>query len=347
MLDSGAFAVWNRGKSIDLGDYIKFCLSYPGCTNYVALDVIPGKPGYVPKPADREKSCQMSWDNYQRMLKSLPFEKVIPVFHQNEDFKWLEKYIDFGTPYVGISPANDKTTGQKIKWLKEVEKYIFDSSGQPIIKTHGFAVTAFKLMKMFKWHSVDSASWIRVSSYGKVYVPHEKAGEFLYDIAPTLLSCSPKSPAKDDKHQHIDNLNRNPLLLGRVDRWFDEVKVKRGQFEMVEVEEGYKKGKGELKFEGKKEAMSGFVKAKVPKKQVLRVLKKGVITCHQTRFWVNKIFLERANEVLPVDHIYFAGAAGSLADGIEFKLKKRLFSYYDLMNNKSAMKAFEGHFERV
>lgn len=350
MLDSGAFAVWNRGKTVDLDAYIQFCKENENCSYYVALDVIPGRPGFVPRDEDREKSCQMSWDNYQKMLKTLPIEKVIPVFHQNENFKWLDKYLDFGTPYVGISPANDKTTGQKLAWLKQVKKHIFDTAGQPIVKTHGFAVTSYKLMKLFQWHSVDSASWVRHSAYGTVYVPQLKNGEWVYDEPPTLLSVSPKSPSKNDKAKHITN--QTEIAMQRIDRWFSELGVRLGSFELVDIEEGYKKKKGELAYSEVKGSYAGYSSGFAPlgnedKKQVLRIKEKGLMTCHQMRFWVNKTFIQRANKVLPVNHIYFAGAAGSLVDKVEYKLKRRLLSYHDLGISKSARKVFDTYMEMM
>ena len=102
ILDSGAFSVWTKGISIDINQYIDFCKQHPLISYYVNLDVIPGIPNKhkTVNKKTTEEAAQKSWENYQRMLEYFPIEKVIPVFHQNEDFKWLNKYIEFGTPYI-------------------------------------------------------------------------------------------------------------------------------------------------------------------------------------------------------------------------------------------------------
>lgn len=333
ILDSGAFSVWNRGETIDLDEYIRFCSDAPTCSYYVNLDIIPGKPNDVKSktPALIESACQGGWDNYQKMLKTLPLEKVIPVFHQGDSFNWLERYLNFGTPYIGISPANDRTTVQKLLWLDEVQKYIFDSQGNPIVKTHGFAVTSFRLMKTMKWHSVDSASWVRSAAYGTVYVPMLVSTGWRYDVEPFLLSVSPKSPSREERQKHITTLS--PTVKQQVLRYLEEKKMPVGDFEIVRVPEGYKRLENELWYEkGKKD-------------QIVRKISNGVVTCHQRRFYLNWQFLKNANAVLPVDHIYFAGAGGSLRDEIEYRLGNRLMAFPEIKTSKSARAVFFRHME--
>ena len=333
LLDSGAFSVWNRGETIDLDAYIQFCVDHPACSYFVNLDIIPGKPNDVrSKTVDLiEKACQGGWDNYQKMLSRLPFEKVVPVFHQGDPFNWLEKYLKFGTPYIGISPANDRTTEQKLVWLQDVKKYIFDSSGKPIIKTHGFAVTSFRLMKAMQWHSVDSASWVRAAAYGRVWVPLERRGEWRYDLTPFCLVFSPKSPARDKRQEHYSSLS--PTVKKTVEKYLEMMKMPLGEFEIVDVPAGYKKQDRELWYEkGKKD-------------KILRTTKRGVMTCHQRRFYLNWQFLKNAEKVLPVDHIYFAGAGGSVRDEIEYRLGNRLMSYHEIEGTKKAHEVFVKHME--
>ena len=82
------------------------------------------------------------------MIRSgLPKEKIMPVFHQNDKFEWLERYLNYGVEYLGISPANDKSSSSRMMWLNECMKYICDKKGFPKVKIHGFAVTSFLLMK--------------------------------------------------------------------------------------------------------------------------------------------------------------------------------------------------------
>ena len=334
LIDSGAFSCWNRGAVIDLDEYIRFCDSHRvDGVYYVNLDIIPGKPNDVKSktPSSIEAACQGGWDNYQKMLKTLPFEKVVPVFHQGDGIHWLEKYLKFGTPYIGISPANDMTTQQKLQWIQSLQGHLFDSAGNQTIHTHGFAVTSFKLMKCMKWTSVDSASWIRQAAYGTVYIPMAQRDGWRYDVSPFLLTTSPKSPTKDEREKHIFTLG--PYVKSQVDRYLTEMRMPVGTFEVVEVPDGYKKQKKELWWEkGKKD-------------KILRITKMGIVTCHQRRFYLNWKFLEKANEVLPVNYLYFAGAAGSLRDEIELKITNRLMSFAEIQTCKGAAKAFEAHMD--
>ena len=180
LLDSGAYSVWNVGGVVDLDRYIQFCKDHPGVSYYVSLDVIIGKKGDDrTKRADAvEASCQESWSNYQKMISVLPIEKVIPVFHRGENFKWLEKYLKFGCPYIGFGQIGTGGGEGQGHYLDQIRKFVCGADGRPVVKTHGFAVTAYELMLSFPWHSVDSASWIRAGSYCDVYFPAVKDGEF-------------------------------------------------------------------------------------------------------------------------------------------------------------------------
>ena len=150
MLDSGAFSVWTKGETIDIDDYIRFCLDNPGVSYYIVLDVIAGGNR---RDSDIESAEQATWDNYQYMLRQgLPMEKVMPVVHRGLGHtKWLEKYIDFGSPYIGFGQVGffGNLASQK-RDLDPISKVIFDSTGKAIVRTHGLAVTSFPLMKAFR-----------------------------------------------------------------------------------------------------------------------------------------------------------------------------------------------------
>ena len=87
--------------------------------------------------------------------------KVIHVFHQYEDFKWLDKLVKY-QEYIGISPANDITVKARIKWLDKVFHKI-----KATRKTHGFGATAKRILYRYPWFSCDSTSWKAPSIYGR------------------------------------------------------------------------------------------------------------------------------------------------------------------------------------
>jgi hypothetical protein len=174
-LDSGAFSVWNRGESINLDDYIKFCKRYQDDLDAIAtLDVIPGKPNQKLTELQRDNAAWEGWANYQKMLKAkINPEKLLHTFHQGDHLWVLERLIEEGAPYIGVSPANDRTSTQREKWLQtEVFPILLNSKGKPKAKFHGFAVTSLKLALNYPWYSVDSSSWrLRGGGYGLLDLP--------------------------------------------------------------------------------------------------------------------------------------------------------------------------------
>ena len=174
ILDSGAFSAWTKKAEVNIDQYAEFILQHIDYISYVVnLDVIPGEWGRIPTVKESELSCQKGFENYYYLLeKGVPKEKLIHVFHQGDSFKWLQKMMKECTDYIGISPANDKTTSQKMKWLDEVYgDYICDCEGISKIRTHGFGVTAPELLLRYPWYSVDSATWVLQAAFGSCLIP--------------------------------------------------------------------------------------------------------------------------------------------------------------------------------
>jgi hypothetical protein len=189
MLDSGAFSAWNVGREIDLDHYIAYIkanIEHVSC--YVNLDVIPGAFGVTPSPTEVEESAEKGWANMLRMeAEGL---KPIPVFHMGEQFKWLRRMVEHGCPYIGISPANDRTTDKKRVWLDRVFSEITDEQGWPVVKTHAFGVTAIDLLIRYPWYSADSTTWIMIAARGKILLPHWEKGAWNFNKKPQICYIS-------------------------------------------------------------------------------------------------------------------------------------------------------------
>lgn len=199
ILDSGAFSVWTKGKELDINAYISFCEANLDTIDYfVNLDVIPGKPYKAPTLADRKEAAKAGWGNYITVLKKIPNEKVIHVFHQGEDFKWLARLVKKGI-YIGLSPANDKNTEQRVLWLDKCMKYVLNQDGYPLVKFHGFAVTSSRIIARYPWYSVDSATWIRRSAFGDIFIPKFVKGKPDYSITQDVVSFTERSVIRNGK----------------------------------------------------------------------------------------------------------------------------------------------------
>src|ERR1700677_2471910 len=102
-LDSGAFSSWRRGIDLPLKDYTAYCkANKEHAAMYVNMDCIPGENGLMDhSQSSIEKSAAKSYENLQ-IMKAAGLRPV-PVFHQGETFNWLDKMLEDGETYIGIS----------------------------------------------------------------------------------------------------------------------------------------------------------------------------------------------------------------------------------------------------
>lgn len=176
-IDSGAFSAHTKGVEVDVDKYINFLNELDDHFVLAAqVDKIPGKF----REAKTKKQCLeaplLSWENYLYMRERVKSpDKIVPVFHQNEDFDWLltmlettfdGKYI----PYIGVSPANDRSTKEKNEWFETVFRLIGQSSN-PDVKTHAFGMTSLPVLERYPFTSADSTSWIMTGANGGIMTP--------------------------------------------------------------------------------------------------------------------------------------------------------------------------------
>lgn len=175
LLDSGAFSAWNSGRAIDLAEYIAFAKDFiarhkAGIEHIyiVNLDVIPGRRGEVPTTKMVAEAAKEGWANMLEMERA--GLTPLHIFHQGEDFSVLDA-LSKRHRYIGISPSNDASVKDRHAWLQKVYRIIRAGN-----MTHGFGVTAKRLMRDFPWYSVDSTSWLAPIIYGKtVFTPEFEA----------------------------------------------------------------------------------------------------------------------------------------------------------------------------
>jgi hypothetical protein len=209
ILDSGAFSAWMKQTEISIQEYAKFCLERLDQVDYIVnLDVIPGKYGDK-NPSEEEiaRCIKQGWENYNYLVdKGIPKEKLIHVFHQGEPFALLERMV-YEMDYIGLSPANDRTTAEKMQWLDGCMDHVCDSDGMPKIKFHGFGVTSMPILFRYPWFSCDSTSWVQFGKYGMVLFPKRRQGKYRYDLPPYTIKVSSRSPTKMKADKHIDTMS--------------------------------------------------------------------------------------------------------------------------------------------
>lgn len=179
LIDSGAHSAHTKGITLDLEEYIGFVNeNIDKFTLYVQVDKIPGV-YRMPKTAkDWLEAPQLSWENYLYMReKSKDPSKLVPVFHQGEDLKWLRNMLDYTfsdgshIPYIGLSPRGDVSLKAKYDFSAECFATIHNSSN-PNVKTHAFGATSLEMLERLPYTSADSTTWVLVSAFGQVWMPN-------------------------------------------------------------------------------------------------------------------------------------------------------------------------------
>lgn len=204
LLDSGSFSAWSRGAEISSDNYIAYCKANSHLVDaYVNMDALPGENGLMDhSQAAIEKSAAKSYENLQIMKAD--GLKPVPVFHQGERFEWLDRMLEDGETYVGISPYLRSHQSEIIEWMDKCYSRITDSKGRPYIKTHGFGVTSCNLCTRYPFFSVDSTSWSVGGGYGSILVPHYVDRKPDYSKTPQTLKLSAR---KQDQSGGFDGLS--------------------------------------------------------------------------------------------------------------------------------------------
>lgn len=183
-VDSGAHSAHTKGITLDLEEYMGFVNEHiDQITLYVQVDKIPGV-YLMPKTAqDFLEAPRLSWENYLYMReKAKDPEKLVPVFHQGEDLKWLENLCNYTfsdgshIPYIGLSPRGD--VSRKAKYDFSAECFgVIEQSKNPKVKTHAFGATSLEMLERLPYTSADSTTWVLVSAYGQVWMPNCITGD--------------------------------------------------------------------------------------------------------------------------------------------------------------------------
>jgi len=168
-IDSGAFTSHTKGIEVDVDTYIDYLNERIDSIDCAAqVDEIPGTFGLPKSKKDLIEAPIISWDNYLYMEKRVKQpEKILPVFHQFEKFKHFETMVNYGVPYIGISPSNEISVSQKIPWINECFK-IIEKSGRTDVKIHAFGMTSLNVLEMYPFYSADSTSWLMTSANGAI-----------------------------------------------------------------------------------------------------------------------------------------------------------------------------------
>lgn len=181
ILDSGAYSAWGQGIEIDLRDYIRYVQEHKHLLeSYVNLDSIPAKKTLEA----REAAARQSYKN-QQVMKEAGLHPI-PVFHQGENWLWLEKMLKDGETYIGLSTGGQHRQPRPsiYRWLDQCFSRLCDAQGRPLVRIHGFGITSRLLLLRYPCTTVDSTTWELLAGYGQIVVPMLIGNEFDYKAKP-------------------------------------------------------------------------------------------------------------------------------------------------------------------
>lgn len=176
LIDSGAFSVHKSGKTVDLNEYIQFLNdNHEYLDYYIQLDDIPGKWGEQKTIEQITESPKKSWDNYLYMIEKLVEpQKLLPVFHQGENFSYLEQMLEFrntnneSIAYICLSSNKELPTKDRLLFYKKCYEIIHNSSN-PNVKIHSLGTQSKIQCESFPFTSSDATSWILTAANGNIY----------------------------------------------------------------------------------------------------------------------------------------------------------------------------------
>lgn len=236
VVDSSAYSAWTRHIKVDLDEYIAFINSISDVVYWFAeLDKIPGEFGKEKTKQEIEEAPEFSWKNFLYMIERVNCpKKILPIFHMYEDYKYLDnmlsyKFKDGGwIEYIGISPSNDASVSDKMKWYEKTWNFIYERCaelGRPLPLTHNFGCTTVSIMEQYPSMSSDSTSWIRGASFGNIMVVVNGKVKTIY-----VSNRNPNSP---------DHINNQPLAVREaVDKICKEIGHGITLKDLVEDEKG-------------------------------------------------------------------------------------------------------------
>ena len=182
-IDSGAFTAHTKGIEVDVDEYIEYLNSitdYIHC--FAQVDCIPGQFGKPKTDEQLAEAPKLSWENYLYMRPKLKQpDKLLPVYHQGESIKWLRNMLEWTDgsgnhiPYIGISPANDKSQKEKNAFIDMCFEEIRRSSN-PNVQTHAFGMTNLETLTRYPFTSADSTSWALTAVNGGIMTPYGVIG---------------------------------------------------------------------------------------------------------------------------------------------------------------------------
>lgn len=161
LVDSGAFTVWKRGKSINIDSYCEFINENEKkfsrhVKGYFSLDVIGG-------------TMEENIYNFEYIKSNVVSpKKIIPVFHEMDDFSLMRYFYEGDSVLIGLSLTKSRGKSNAIEHLKKISSQFPSVCDGGSAMYHGLGITNTTVLREMKslFYSVDSTTWLNFAKYG-------------------------------------------------------------------------------------------------------------------------------------------------------------------------------------
>lgn len=198
--------------------YVDFCRRYLDGDNLMAVTV------------DAIANPQLTWEINEFIRKEYGL-KLVPVVHALEPIEWVDRYLETGEyDFIGLGGiGHSMPWSEYIKWADQVFYHLCPESNgyKPIVRVHGFALTAWELIVRWPWWSVDSTTWAKQAAFGCISIPKWGKNGWRYDCPPVQLGVTKGVLFGERSRYHIDKMPRSSLHI--VHRWLEECGVPEGK----------------------------------------------------------------------------------------------------------------------
>ena len=99
--------------------------------------------------------------------------KLLPVFHIGEDFKYLNNMCNAildgkHIPYIALGGTVGLDRKTKDTWYNTAFRVIKQSKN-PNVKVHAFGMTSLDILEKYPFTSADSTSWLMTAANGNIH----------------------------------------------------------------------------------------------------------------------------------------------------------------------------------
>lgn len=254
-IDSGAHSIYNiqvlkhgdrkgrHGRELakppvrwSQGDFSYYDLSRGSefrryCNSYASfMKKMKGKEVFLAN-VDAISNPDLTWE-IQRFFEEEHGVKPVPIVHYGTPMRYVDRYLEAGRySLLGVGGLGQGVSRHEyFSWADEFFIHICPESKDylPLIKTHGFAMTSWELICRYPWWSVDSATWVKLSAYGWLYVPRwsKEREEFRFDLPPMNINFSWRSPRLSERQKHFKNVPKAAQETALL--WLELLELKMG-----------------------------------------------------------------------------------------------------------------------